>query len=104
MSAVLSVPIPMLMPMLVDEVRLDKPGKIVSFLTATLPADCHGPVVFIFTVMLVTMVLRFASLMLAVLQTILGLYPAKSGELYFGGVNIRDIGLDVVRENSLKCN
>ncbi len=32
-------------------------------------------------------------------QIILGLYPAKSGELYFDGVNIRDIGLDVVREN-----
>ena len=32
-------------------------------------------------------------------QIILGLYPAKSGELYFDGANIRDIGLDVVREN-----
>jgi len=32
-------------------------------------------------------------------QIILGLYPAKAGELYFDGVNIRDIGLDTVREN-----
>ncbi|GMR01604.1 MAG: hypothetical protein BMS9Abin19_1005 [Gammaproteobacteria bacterium] len=32
-------------------------------------------------------------------QVILGLYPADSGELYFDGVNLKDIGLDVVREN-----
>ena len=32
-------------------------------------------------------------------QIILGLYPADSGELYFDGVNLKDIGLDVVREN-----
>jgi ATP-binding cassette subfamily C protein len=32
-------------------------------------------------------------------QIILGLYPAKSGELYFDHVSVRDIGLDVVREN-----
>jgi len=69
MSALLSVPVPMLMPMLVDEVLLDKPGKIVSFLEAVLPAAWQGPVIFIVTVMLVTMVLRLASLMLAVLQT-----------------------------------
>jgi ATP-binding cassette subfamily C protein len=59
----------MLMPMLVDEVLLDKPGKIVSFLEGVLPAAWQGPVVFIVTVMLVTMVLRLVSLMLAVLQT-----------------------------------
>jgi len=32
-------------------------------------------------------------------QIILGLYPADSGELYFDGVNLKDIGLDIVREN-----
>ena len=69
LSAVLSVPVPMLMPMLVDEVLLDKPGKIVAFLQAALPPVWHGPVAIIVTVMLVTMVLRLASLMLAVLQT-----------------------------------
>jgi ATP-binding cassette, subfamily C, bacterial len=69
MSALLSVPVPMLMPMLVDEVLLDKPGQIVSTLEDVLPAAWQGPVVFIVTVMLVTMVLRLFSLMLAVLQT-----------------------------------
>ena len=69
LSALLSVPVPMLMPMMVDEVLLDKPGEIVAFLEDALPAGWHGPVVFIVAVMLVTMLLRFASLMLAVLQT-----------------------------------
>ena len=69
MSALLSVPVPMLMPMMVDEVLLDKPGKIVAFLESLLPVGWHGPVAFIVTVMLLTMLLRFGSLMLAVLQT-----------------------------------
>ena len=69
LSALLSVPMPMLMPMMVDEVLLDKPGKIVPILETALPVAWQGPVIFLFTIMLVTMVLRFASLMLAVLQT-----------------------------------
>ncbi len=68
-SALLSVPVPMLMPMLVDEVLLDKPGDIVAMVKAILPSSWFGPVGIIVTVMLLTMVLRFASLMLAVLQT-----------------------------------
>ena len=68
-SALLSVPVPMLMPMLVDEVLLDKPGEIVALVEAILPSSWLGPVSIIVTVMLLTMVLRFASLMLAVLQT-----------------------------------
>jgi ATP-binding cassette subfamily C protein len=32
-------------------------------------------------------------------QIILGLYPAESGKLYFDGVPLEDIGLEVVREN-----
>lgn len=68
-SALLSVPVPMLMPMMVDEVLLDKPGDIVALLETLLPASWFGPVSIIVTVMLLTMALRFASLMLAVLQT-----------------------------------
>jgi ATP-binding cassette subfamily C protein len=32
-------------------------------------------------------------------QMVLGLYPADAGEIYFAGVNIKNIGLDVVREH-----
>jgi ATP-binding cassette subfamily C protein len=69
LSALLSVPVPMLMPMMVDEVLLEKPGEIVAFLESLLPVGWQGPVAFIVTVMLLTMLLRFGSLMLAVLQT-----------------------------------
>jgi ATP-binding cassette subfamily C protein len=68
-AALLSVPVPLLMPMLVDEVLLDKPGHIVASLEVVLPASWFGPVSIIVTVMLFTMLLRFASLMLVVLQT-----------------------------------
>jgi len=69
LSALLSVPVPLLMPLLVDEVLLDKPGKVVAIMEDVLPAAWYGPVTIIISVMLVTMLLRFASLMLAVLQT-----------------------------------
>jgi ATP-binding cassette subfamily C protein len=69
LSVLLSVPVPMLMPLLVDEVLLDKPGKIVAIMEDVLPAAWYGPVTIIVAVMLVSMLLRFASLMLAVLQT-----------------------------------
>ncbi len=69
LSALLIVPVPLLMPMLVDEVLLDKPGNIVAFIGSVMPENWMGPVTVIVTVMLVTMILRFSSLMLAVLQT-----------------------------------
>ena len=68
-AAVLSVPVPLLMPMLVDEVLLDKPGTMVMFMQDVFPPSWHGPVFFIATVMLVSMLLRLISMMLAVWQT-----------------------------------
>jgi len=68
-SALLSVPVPLLMPLLVDEVLLDKPGAIVSFMRDVFPESIHSPVLFIFAVMLVSMMLRLSSLLFAVLQT-----------------------------------
>ena len=59
MAAVILVPVPMLMPLLVDEVLLDKPGFMVEIINATFPADWHGPMLTIISVMIVTMILRF---------------------------------------------
>ena len=36
---------------------------------------------------------------LTLVQVILGLYPAVSGDIYFDGINVSEVGLDVVREN-----
>jgi len=68
-SALLSVPVPLLMPLLVDEVLLDKPAAIVGFLTQVFPPSWHSPVLFVVAVMLASMTLRLCSLLLAVVQT-----------------------------------
>jgi len=69
LSALLSVPVPLLMPLMVDEVLLDKPGAIVGFLTQILPQSWHDPVLFIGTIMAASMLLRLGSMLLAVVQT-----------------------------------
>jgi len=68
-SALLSVPVPLLMPLLVDEILLDKPAAIVGFMTQVFPPSWHSPVAFIVAVMLASMTLRLCSLLLAVVQT-----------------------------------
>jgi ATP-binding cassette subfamily C protein len=69
LSALLSVPVPILMPMLVDEVLLGKPAMIVGFVSRVFPEAWHGPVLVIVVVMLVSIILRLFSLLLAVWQT-----------------------------------
>lgn len=76
-AALLSVPVPLLMPLLVDEVLLDKPAVLVGFMTQVFPQSWHNPVLFITSVMLVSMVLRLCSLLLAVVQTRYFTYVAK---------------------------
>ncbi|MCW8852555.1 MAG: ABC transporter ATP-binding protein, partial [Gammaproteobacteria bacterium] len=43
-AAAISVPVPLLMPLLVDEVLLDKPGKIVELLSGIFPASWLTPI------------------------------------------------------------
>ena len=69
-AAMLSAPVPMLMPLLVDEVLLNKPGFMVQTMNQLFAATWHEPVVYIVTIMLVTMILRFSAMMLAVWQTV----------------------------------
>lgn len=68
-AAVLSAPVPMLMPLLVDEVLLEKPGFLVQAMDGLFAQSWQEPVVYILFIMLVTISLRLAALMLAVLQT-----------------------------------
>lgn len=69
LSAMISVPIPLLMPLLIDEVILDKPAELVAAMRWMFPESWHGPVLFIFAVMFASMLLRLISLLLAVWQT-----------------------------------
>ncbi|NOQ88849.1 MAG: ABC transporter ATP-binding protein, partial [Gammaproteobacteria bacterium] len=60
-AAVVSVPVPLLMPLLVDEVLLEKPGKIVELLSSIFPSSWLTPVSIIAIVMLLSMLLRLVA-------------------------------------------
>ncbi|HIE41024.1 MAG TPA: ABC transporter ATP-binding protein, partial [Thiomicrorhabdus sp.] len=62
------VPLPLLLPFLVDEVLLDKPGMIVNFLNQWVASDWHTPVYYIVVITLITIVLRMIGLVLGVWQ------------------------------------
>jgi ATP-binding cassette subfamily C protein len=64
-----AVPIPLLMPLLVDEVLLQQPGPLVAAIDAAFPAAWQGPLLYITAMLLVTLILRLASLALSVWQT-----------------------------------
>ena len=69
LAALISAPMPMLMPLLVDEVLLDKPNFLIGAMNAIYPEVWWGPALYILTVMSLTILLRFLSMMLAVWQT-----------------------------------
>lgn len=69
LAAGLSVPIPLLMPVLVDEVLLDKPAELVAALSTLLPESAQGATGYILAGLAVTVVLRIASMALQVWQT-----------------------------------
>jgi len=64
-----SVPIPLLLPLLVDEVLLNKPGIIVNFINGITPSPWHGPVLYILFILVITLFLRLSALVLNVFQT-----------------------------------
>lgn len=69
LAALSGVPIPLLMPLLVDEVLLDKPGLTVAWINRYAPAEWHSPILYIVTLLMLTLFLRLASALLNVLQT-----------------------------------
>lgn len=64
-----AVPVPLLLPIMVDEVLLEQPGASVNFIASLTPASWHGPLLFISVMLLLTLFLRLASLVLNVAQT-----------------------------------
>jgi ATP-binding cassette subfamily C protein len=68
LGTLVSVPVPLLIPMLVDEVLLDQPGAAVAFMNDLFPAAWHGPVLYILAILVLTLLLRMASLVLGVWQ------------------------------------
>ena len=69
LAALASVPVPLLLPMVVDEVLLKHPGPAVAALDAIAPATLHGPVYYISALLVMTLFLRFLSAGFNVAQT-----------------------------------
>jgi len=64
-----SIPIPLLIPLLIDEVLLDKPGKVVATVGKYLPESLHTPFLYIVVLTAICIILRLIYLFLNVWQT-----------------------------------
>jgi ABC-type multidrug transport system fused ATPase/permease subunit len=77
-ATLLSVPVPILMPLMVDEVLLDKPGIALDWLNRLLPETWQVATGYILTMFLLTVAFRIGSVVLSVLQGRHFTYIAKS--------------------------
>jgi len=68
LGTLVSVPVPLLIPLLVDEVLLDKPGAAVAAINGIFPTAWHGPTLYILAILFLTLALRMVSLALGVWQ------------------------------------
>jgi ATP-binding cassette subfamily C protein len=68
LAVMAAVPVPLLLPLMVDEVLLQHPARFVESIAAWTPAGWHGPVLFIGAALLLTLALRLASILLNVWQ------------------------------------
>ncbi|MGR9074089.1 MAG: ABC transporter ATP-binding protein [Gammaproteobacteria bacterium] len=68
LAAVASVPVPLLMPLLVDEVLLGRPGVTIATVDLFFPESWRGPVLYIITVLLFSLLLRIISIIFNIVQ------------------------------------
>ncbi|MBD1574703.1 ABC transporter ATP-binding protein [Vibrio sp. S17_S38] len=68
-ATMLSVPIPLLMPLMVDEVLLNKPSTGIEVMNHVLPQSLHTPVGYIGLAFLMIVLMRTASQLLNILQS-----------------------------------
>ena len=69
LAVLASIPIPLLIPLLIDEVLLDKPGKVVATISVYFPESMHAPFLYIAVLTGICIVLRMFFLALNVWQT-----------------------------------
>jgi ATP-binding cassette subfamily C protein len=69
LGALTAVPVPLLIPLLVDEVLLDNPGPAVAWMNSAFPEAWHGATLYILAVLFLTMILRILTLVFNVWQT-----------------------------------
>lgn len=68
LATIASVPVPLLMPLLVDEVLLNNPAVIVSSLNRFIPATWQLPIVYIGAILSLSLLLRLISIILNIIQ------------------------------------
>lgn len=68
-GALAAVPVPLLIPLLVDEVLLKQPGSMINSMNQLFPENWHGPMLYILGILFLTLVLRLTALALGVWQT-----------------------------------
>ncbi len=69
LGALISVPIPLLIPLLVDEVLLHQPAEAVALMDRLFPDAWHGPILYITVILFLTLAMRLAALVMGVWQT-----------------------------------
>jgi len=69
LATLASVPLPLLMPLLVDEVLLNQPAIVVATINANTPDVWHGPTLYISVILIITLCLRLTALALNVWQS-----------------------------------
>ncbi|MEH6453827.1 MAG: ABC transporter ATP-binding protein [Psychromonas sp.] len=68
-ATLISVPIPLMMPLMVDEVLLNQPGSGIEFLNKFLPLQWQQPANYIVLIFLCVVVMRIVSQLLNILQS-----------------------------------
>jgi len=68
LATIVSVPVPLLMPMLVDEVLLNKPGLAIGFINRLFPAEWHLPILYISVILIASLILRIIASIFNVIQ------------------------------------
>ena len=69
LAVMCAVPVPLFLPILVDEVLLHQPGSFIAITGPWFPAQWHGPVLFVLIALGLTIGLRAAGILLNVWQT-----------------------------------
>ena len=77
-AAVLSVPIPLILPLMVDEVLLEQPGMAVNYINLFLPGTWQTANIYIITALLASVLLRLFAVVLNVWQMRIFTILAKS--------------------------
>lgn len=81
-AALVSVPIPLMMPLLVDEVLLDKPATAVSLMNQIMPSQWQGAAGYILTILGLVILMRVTAMILNVWQSRQFTYIGKHISFY----------------------